>query len=411
MSAAEVRTDKRRSPRLPREADFWRLWLVGLVLFGVRWIEMLAIAVFAYQVSGSAFTVTMLTMLRILPMAIFGAFLGATTDRIDRRAGLLVVLLTALLTSLTLAVLAISGALEIWHLAVACFVNGVGWATDNSLRRIMIGDVVGVDRMAVAMGLDAGANNASRMVGPTIGGFLLAVAGIKGAFIVGALLYLVAILAAIGIRHRNHIALHPAGSVLARIRDSLNVVRQNRRLGYVFFVTAVYNIFGWPFLSLVPVIGQDNLRLGPEGIGLLASMDGVGAVIGATAVVFLAKPSHYTFIYVGSVILYMTTLVLFALMPQPVIAGFFLFLTGLGGSGFAVMQTTLIYRAVEPQMRARVLGLLSVCIGLGPIGFVQVGLLAEAVGAQRAIVIIGLEGLAVLLLVSSIWRPWRATQG
>jgi hypothetical protein len=68
------------------------------------------------------------------------------------------------------------------------------------------------------------------------------------------------------------------------------------------------------------------------------------------------------------------------------------------------MQTTLIYRAVTPSMRARMLGLLSVCIGIGPIGFLQVGLLAEAIGARGAIVTIGLEGLVALALTWPLWR-------
>ena len=68
------------------------------------------------------------------------------------------------------------------------------------------------------------------------------------------------------------------------------------------------------------------------------------------------------------------------------------------------MQTTLIYRAVVPAMRARMLGLLSVCIGVGPIGFLQVGLLADAIGARGAIITIGLEGLAALALSWPLWR-------
>ena len=64
-------------------------------------------------------------------------------------------------------------------------------------------------------------------------------------------------------------------------------------------MTAIYNLFGWPFYSLVPVIGKDNLALGPEGVGVLSSMDGVGAMMGAAWVILLAKPAHYHAVYVG----------------------------------------------------------------------------------------------------------------
>ena len=73
---------------------------------------------------------------------------------------------------------------------------------------------------------------------------------------------------------------------------------------------------------------------------------------------------------------------LFALAPHPLAAGAALVLNGLGGSGFSIMQATLVYLASPPELRSRMLGILSVCIGLGPIGFVHIGLLAEAIGAQ-----------------------------
>ena len=396
--------EARRHRRLPTEADFWRLWLVGLVMFAVRWIEMLVVAIFAYQVTGSAFLVTMLTMLRILPMALFGAFMGATTDRIDRRLGLVGILLIMLSTSSALAVLAWTGRLEIWHLALSAFINGTAWATDNSLRRIMIGDVVGVEHMATAMALDSGANNATRMIGPAIGGVLLAVAGIQATFAVSVGLYLIAIAAALGLGYRNRIVLTSASSMMSRIAEGLREVGHSRKLAGIFAVTAIFNIFGWPFYSLVPVIGKDQLGLGPVGVGILSSMDGVGAIFGATLVIFYARPTHYHAVYVGAVAVFQAMLTAFALMPEPWLAGSTLLMTGVGGACFGVMQTTLIYRAVTPSMRARMLGLLSVCIGVGPIGFVQVGLLAQVIGARAAIVTIGIEGLVALLLTRPLWR-------
>jgi len=78
--------------------------------------------------------------------------------------------------------------LEVWHLAVASFCNGIAWAADNPIRRVMIGEVVGPERMGAAMAIDVGANNASRMLGPTIGGLMLVHIGIAGAFSVSVVL-------------------------------------------------------------------------------------------------------------------------------------------------------------------------------------------------------------------------------
>lgn len=393
-----------RQSRLPRQADFWRLWLVGLSMSAVRWVELLVVAIFTYQVTGSAFVVTMMTMLRLLPMALFGAFMGAWADRLDRRRALLAVLSATLISSVAIAVLAWTGELEIWHLAVSSFVNGTAWASDNALRRILIGDVVGADKMATAMALDIGANNASRMVGPALGGVLLATAGIGSAFIFSAAFYLVGLGATFGLTYRKKVAHPSAISMLGSVAEGLREVRRRRHLMGILAVTAIFNIFGWPFHSLVPVIGKDNLGLGPEGVGVLSSMDGVGAMVGAAWIILLANPKHYQMLYVGAVAVFHLMSIGFALMPQPLLAGSFLLTTGISGACFAVLQTTLLYRAVAPEMRSRMLGLLSVSIGVGPIGFLQLGLLAELLGARAAIIVIAAEGLIALLLTMPLWR-------
>ena len=386
------------------EPDFRRLWLVGLVVFSVRWLEMLAVAVFAYQRTGSPFIVALLTMLRMLPMAMFGALIGAAAERVERRTALVLVMMLMLLCSIALALLAWSGALEIWHIALASFISGLTWTTDNPVRRTMIGEVVGPERMSAAMSIDVGANNASRMLGPTVGGILLATLGIGGAFAVSVAGYLVAAMVALRVRHRNTALPSSAAGVLERMIEGLLLVRRDPRLSGTMVITVIYNTFGWPFTSMIPVIGQDNLGLGAAGIGLLASMDGVGAFCGAIVIAFCAKPPHFARLFIGGVAVYLLMLPVFALAPAPSLAGFGLLLTGLANSGFSIMQATLVYLAAPPEMRSRVFGVLSVCIGIGMIGFLHLGWLASMIGATWAIVIIGVEGLVAMLLTCRWWR-------
>jgi len=400
----------RAEPRawLFAEPDFRRLWVVGLVVFAVRWLEMLAVAVFAYQHTGSPFIVAMLTMLRMLPMALFGALAGALAERIERRTGLIMVVISMLLTSLILALLAWTGALAVWHVALASFVNGIAWTTDNPVRRTMIGEVVGQERMSAAMSIDVGANNASRMLGPTVGGVLLATVGIGGAFAVSVACYLVALVAAMRVLHHNTVRPSGSASVLERMIEGFMLVRRDRRLVGTLVVTVIYNTFGWPFTSMIPVIGQDNLGLGAAGIGLLASMDGVGAFCGAVLIAFLAKPPVFASLYVGGVVIYLLMLPVFALMPYPLPAGAVLLVTGLANAGFSIMQATLVYLSAPPEMRGRIFGVLSVCIGVGMIGFIHLGLLAGLIGASWATATIGIEGILVMLLTRRWWRAIAA---
>ncbi|HWX49361.1 MAG TPA: MFS transporter [Roseomonas sp.] len=386
------------------EPDFRRLWVVGLVIFGVRWIETIAVGVFVYQEQGSALLVATMMLLRLVPMAVLGAFLGAWAERMERRTALLLIVIGSFVTSLTLGLLALADALQIWHLAVASLINGVSWAADNPVRRMMLGQVVGAERMSTAMSVDVGTNNASRMLGPTLGGLLLATTGIEGAFLLSALFYLVAIGATLRLTYRND-AQAPAGeSVLSRVAAGIALVLEDRRLTSIMIITLIYNIFAWPTTSMIPVVGPDRLLLGPQGVGILASMDGVGAFFGALIIAWYARPDRYGRLYVSGVASYCAMMVLFALSPHFLPAGAALVLAGLGGSGFSIMQTTLVFLATPPEMRSRVLGLLSVCIGVGPVGFVHLGLLADAIGAHYAVALSAIEGLLALWLTRRWWR-------
>jgi len=242
------------------------------------------------------------------------------------------------------------------------------------------------------------------MLGPTVGGILLATLGTGGAFMVSVTGYLVAALVALRVRHRNTAVPSTAAGVLERMIEGLVLVRRDPRLSGTMIITVIYNTFGWPFTSMIPVIGQDNLGLGAAGIGLLASMDGVGAFCGAIAIALCAKPSHFARLFIGGVAIYLSLLPAFALVSDPRRAGSVLLLTGLANSGFSIMQATLVYLAAPPEMRSRVFGVLSVCIGVGLVGFLHLGWLAGMIGATWAIVTTGAEGLVALLLTRRWWR-------
>ncbi|MFO1087406.1 MAG: MFS transporter [Reyranellaceae bacterium] len=384
-------------------ADFWRLWSVGLILTTARWMETVVMGVVVYKQTGSALAVASITMLRLLPMGLFGAFLGAFAERFDRRLTLAGMIGLLAFTSAALSLAARFGELEAWQLALASLINGFGWLTDNPVRRVLMGESVGRERMATGMAFDVGGLNASRMVGPTVGGLLLAGVGIDGAFAMNTVMYLGAI--ALTLAVRTHMPATPgAGAVLARTLEGFAIVFANRRLAATMVVTVIYNVFGWPFISMIPVIGRDRLGLGPEGIGILTSIDGVGAFCGALALALWLTARWHAPAYVGGVVAYQLGLIAFALSPEPLTAGLALLVTGLAGACFSTLQATIVYLAAPTEMRSRVLGVLSVCIGTGPIGFVWLGWLADQIGAPTATAVTGLIGLVALAATRPMWR-------
>jgi MFS family permease len=387
------------------EPDILRLWLVGLVVFVVRWLETLAAALFVLQATGSAFLVAMLTMLRMLPMGLFGAFLGALAERVEPRTALVLLVGGQLLVSLTLVALAQSDALAVWHLLAAGFVGGIGWAADNPVRRLTIGQVAGSARLGRAMSVDIGSNNASRMLGPALAGLLYAVVGIEGTFALCAALQLIALVAATGLRHRSGTTQAGGEGILARISEGLALARRDPRLRATLLVTIIFNVFGWPFTALIPVVAREGLALSAEGTGVLASMDGLGSLLSALLLAVVARPRHYGRLYLWGTALYLAMQVGFALAPDPWLAGAALLVNGFGHAAFSAMQATLVYLSSPAELRSRVLGVLTLCIGLGPIGFVLIGLLAEGFGAGPACVASGLSGLLALVLTRRLWRP------
>ena len=140
-------------------------------------------------------------------------------------------------------------------------------------------------------------------------------------------------------------------------------------------------------------------------MGLLASCDGVGGLLGALAIATIARAAWYGRIFVGGVGFYLVMVMLFACAPVVPVAAAALFLGGIFNAGFGVMQATLVYRGAPVEMRARLLGLVSVCIGTAPVGFLYLGFLAETFTPRTATVALAAQGLVVMLLTRRYWVP------
>lgn len=387
------------------DGQFRRLWAVGMLASLVRWLEILAFGVFTFELTHSAFWVASLMMLRMLPLVLFGLVFGALAARYSRRNGLLVCQGLLCLTTLALLVIALIGAIEVWHLAAASFINGAVWAGDMSLRRSLMGDIAGPTRMVHAMSFDAIAVNGCRLVGPGLGGLLLAHGGLSAVFLCGTLLYVLVLVALSGLTDRPAEGEPRQSTLWSLLVGGFQAARDSPRLMAILWITILFNLFAWPVLSMVPVIGEVRLQLSTEGIGLLASMDGVGALIGAIALSSLAGRVRHGHVYVASVLFFLAMQLVFAWSAEPIVTGAALLALGLAQSGFAVMQSTLVYVAAPADRRYEAMGLLTMCIGVAPLGFLAVGWLAEWLGAPMATMICALCGFAS---AAASWPLWRA---
>jgi MFS family permease len=387
---------------------FCRVWLTGGIAGTLRWLENLAVGVFVYQATGSPSLVALMTFVRLGPMLLLGLPAGALAERFDRKWLLFAGLAVLAVTSAILAALAASGRITLWHIALGAFMGGAFWAGEFPVRRTMIGEIIGRGHLATAMGLESATSNATRMVGPLLGGLLLQVAGLEAAYLISALFYGLAALLIWPLRYR---AEAPAGAALGMLREiaeGLAYARSQRLVLATLAVTLVVNLWGFAYIALVPVIGEAQLQLSAFLTGVLMSAEGLGALIGALAVGALARPWHYTRVYLGFSFLFLAMVLLFALSRSFPLSLAALFASGIGIAGFAVMQSTIMFLSSPPKLRSRLMGLLTVSIGTGPLGMLHVGYLADWLGAGNAILIMAIEGLLALVLVAWWWPElWR----
>jgi MFS family permease len=387
-----------------RDPQFRKLWLVGMLVSLIRWLEILAYAVFTYDHTQSALWVASLMTLRMLPLALFGLALGALAARVSRRRVLLLTHAALLAISLVLLLLSAFGTIEVWHLALASALHGTVWACDMPMRRALMGDIAGPGRVAQAMSLDAVTSNACRLVGPALGGFLIAHGGLTAVFAVIALIF-VPVLVALArlVEPRVEPADHKL-SLGAMLTGGFQAARESPLLLAALWLTILFNLFAWPILSMVPVIGREQLQLDPQGVGLLASLDGIGALLGALLLSTVASRLRHGPVYLGAVVGFLLLQMLLAWSTLAWVAGMTLFALGVVQAGFAVMQTTLVYTATPVARRAEAMGLMTMCVGASPLGFLAVGALAERLGAPMATLVCGICGLVGVALTWPLCR-------
>jgi hypothetical protein len=286
--------------------------------------------------------------------------------------------------------------------------SGVFWSGEFPVRRTMLGEIAGLGRLSAAMGLDSATNNFTRMVGPLLGGTLFVTLGLAGAYALGVLLYAIAFVSMASLSfEETSSAENPPVGVLTSIGEGLAYIRTNRLIAATLAITVFVNLFGFSYISMVPVVGEQRLGLGAVAIGVLMSVEGCGALLGSLWVAAWVRPRYFTAIYLLGSTLYLAMILAFSLSPWYSAAIVLLFVGGVGIAFFGSMQSTLIFFAAIPAMRTRVMGVLVACIGAGPIGVLHVGVLAEWLGAHQAVTIIAVEGLIAIALSVYLWPELR----
>jgi MFS family permease len=389
---------------------FLRLWAIGGCVNAMRWFEVLAAALFTLDMTGSGLAVAVVSAARTLPMLFLGAFAGVMAEAVNRKRVLVAGQLVTSVASATVAILGMLGAAQPWHVALAALIAGIVWSTEMSTRRRMVGECVPPRLVARALALDTLTNSITRMIGPIAAGTLYEFTGLAGAFALSALLYLLAALLAMGLQHEQEIRRFVLGHVPRDLTEAVSFARGHAVIAGVLLVTIAMNLLGFPYSALIAPIGRNHFMVSPALVGMMAAAESFGAFLGGLCLAGGDPPGKGRVLMVGGSLLFLVCVALMPVAPLFWLASALLVIGGFGSAAFANMQTSLIITHAPPHMRSRLMGLLTVCIGAGPVGILLVGFLASALGPLGAVSAIELAGLAAVIAAGSLWRSREQRQ-
>lgn len=378
------------------QPGFTAVYAVGVVWSLCRWAIGFLGAYVVADTTESARLVQLTGALLWAPLLLTGVVGGAVSDRISRRHLLFVQF--SVLGPLTAGIgwLALTDNLPLWVLYLYMVLAGFGWVIDMTARRTMIHDLVGDEHIDDAMAWEGLASAFGLIAGTVAGGALIGVAGAGGAYlsVAGAIVLAAALLLAVPPTPRQTLQSHQGSTLRSDIAASVSLVGQQPPLASILGVTALVNFFHFAYFPIVQVVAQ-RVDASPFRTGLLAAATGAGMAVGATIILRtnIRRGRAYATGAVGGFIF----LIGFGAFDQYWLVFASLFVASCFIGLFASTQGALVMTAVVPVMKGRAMGLLSMAIGVLPLGMTALGELSEAIGAPSALVIFNISGLICVL--------------
>ena len=354
------------------------------------------------QLTHSPFLVQLVGAAFFAPMFLAGAIGGVISDRLDRRRTLRALVVVLVPASAIMAVLNLSGRIEVWMVYPYMLAIGLSMVVDMTSRRALVYDLVGASNVTNALALEALAMTSGTLMGGLAGGTLISLLGIGEAFVLATAFYAVSLIAVLGLPLvETKIRTVASPNVLQDLRATFALSRGNVTLVSILGVTIVMNAFYFPFTPMVPVFAE-QLEVNAFWTGVLAGSPALGSMSG-TLLIARGVGIRRGQAYVGGSVVALIFLGVFAVASWYPVALVALILAGVGTSGFATMQSALVMTTAADEVRGRALGLLSMCIGVLPFAMLALGGVAQAVGPSAGVS----SGVVIGLVMMTIWARHR----
>ncbi|MGB7979525.1 MAG: MFS transporter [Candidatus Nanopelagicales bacterium] len=390
----------------------YRLYAAGGVVSNTgTWMQRVAQDWLVLQLtgnSGSALGIT--TGLQFLPMLLLSPYAGLIADRYPKRRLLQVTQLMMAVPALVLGVLAVTGAVQTWHVYLLALVFGIGTAFDAPARQSFVSEMVDPEDLTNAVGLNSASFNAARIVGPALAGFLIAAggSGVRATgwvILANAVSYGAVVLALQRMRTRDLDTPELVARGPGMIRDGLRYVRGRPDLILVLSIVFFAGTFGLNFQMTSALMATDVYHKGASEYGLLGTTMAVGSLAGALLAARRGRPRHR--LVVLAALAFGLVEVLAGLAPTYLVFMLWTPLLGFAALTMITAANATVQLGTAPVMRGRVMALyMMIFMGGTPLGAPIVGWIGEVFGARWTLIGGGL-GTIVGTLLAAAWFSRR----
>lgn len=401
----------RRGFTAMRHPNYRRYWFGQIGSLIGAWMQSVALPWLVLQLGGSPLQLGMVMAFMFGPSLFLAPLGGVLADRVDKRRTLIVVNAFAMAQAASLFVLAVTGAVEIWHVFVLALVAGFVNAVEMPVRQSFVAELVPREDLVNAIALSSTSFNLSRVIGPAVAGVTIAAFGVASNFGVNALSYASVIAGLLLIRPELlHRAARPERqpSIRASLAEGVRYALATPTVLWPLVLLGGVAALAMNFQTLLPLFAQNALGLDSAGYGALFATMGAGSLAGSLSLAYAGSRRPLLRLITGGAAFFLVFAFALGFVRSPVIA--FPLVAAIGLSSMLMVNTinVTVQNSIPDALRGRVMALyVTVFAGSAPIGGLFAGAVAEAFGSTVAFSLGA--GLAVTVLAVVAWRLRGAT--
>ena len=409
MSAALLRLNARTFASLKRHRNY-RLFFIGQLVSVIgTWMQNIALAWLVIELTSSPLAVGILAFCRFAPFTVFGLFAGVVADRVENRKLVIATQLVSMLLSAVLTVVVLTGSATLWLVYVLATLGGCALVFDAPGRHALTFQLVGREELPNAVALNASLFNASRVVGPSLAGVLIAAFGVGVCFAINTASFLAVLTSLLLMRKEELVPVTREAeppSFMRSVGEGLRYARRTPHVRLILAIVTVVSTVGFNFHVILPLLASETLATGPEVFGILSACFGAGALVGALLTAGLGRASWKVLVAgTGGF-----SLSLLAIAPLTAVwaCAILLFVTGACFTLWTSNANSILQLGAPDHLRGRVVSLyLWAFAGLAPLGGLLAGFLTEFGGTPLAFVVSGGTGLLMTLVAGRELRQRR----